>query len=277
MDDLKIETRQWQGTSVTRRTSDGFVNATAMCSATGKDWFNYKSNCKTMAYLTALSDALKVDQTSLVVSIPRFGTWVHPRLAMDLARWCSPDFAVWIDGWLIPPASVVYAVEDRLYQDQFVVRTELQLHEKVVQFIRKRYPEVILAPGLGETGATSEARLANWRKGYQAGCPDVLVIHRHPKYTGLALEFKHPGGLGVTSDRQTEFLAAIQSQGWLVVLSQSYDDIIIAITDYMREANIVCPECRTCFTTLTGLGNHVRTKHSKKRGRDPQEDSTVSA
>jgi hypothetical protein len=29
------------------------------------------------------------------------GTWVHPRLAVDLARWISPEFAVWMDGWIL--------------------------------------------------------------------------------------------------------------------------------------------------------------------------------
>lgn len=29
------------------------------------------------------------------------GTWIHPRLAVDLARWVSPEFAVWMDGWFL--------------------------------------------------------------------------------------------------------------------------------------------------------------------------------
>ena len=29
------------------------------------------------------------------------GTWIHPRLAVDLARWISPEFAVWMDGWIL--------------------------------------------------------------------------------------------------------------------------------------------------------------------------------
>lgn len=31
----------------------------------------------------------------------RRGTYVHPRLAIDLARWISPEFAVWMDGWFL--------------------------------------------------------------------------------------------------------------------------------------------------------------------------------
>jgi len=29
------------------------------------------------------------------------GTWIHPRLAVDLARWICPSFAVWMDGWFL--------------------------------------------------------------------------------------------------------------------------------------------------------------------------------
>lgn len=214
---------------------------------------------------------LKVETASLVMSVQRSGTWVHPRLAVDLARWCSPLFAVWLDGWILdtltqPPTRP--PLEDRLYADQFVVRTELQLHEKVVHFIRKRYPNVMLVPGLGETGTTSDARLANWRKGYQAGCPDLLIVHRHPLFAGMAIEFKHPGGKGAASVLQGEFLEALEGHGWFILLSQSYDDIILSIADYMRDAVVVCPDCRRCFNSAHGLCHHVRKMHSKKRGRD---------
>ena len=29
------------------------------------------------------------------------GSWIHERVAVDLARWLSPDFAVWMDGWVL--------------------------------------------------------------------------------------------------------------------------------------------------------------------------------
>lgn len=39
----------------------------------------------------------------------RQGTWIHERVSVDLARWLSPDFAVWMDGWVLEalvPASL---------------------------------------------------------------------------------------------------------------------------------------------------------------------------
>jgi hypothetical protein len=272
---VDFDTRQWKGTLIERRCGDGFLNATMMCKANGREWFNYNTNAKTMAYKAALERALNVTELDLIVHIPRSGTWIHPRIAIDLARWCSPGFAVWLEGWIIDatgmktPGQVsnlpLAYNEDRMYQDQFIVRTETHLHEKVVQFIRKKYPYTILIPGLGETGTTSQARLANWRKGYQSGCPDLLIIHRHPKFTGMALEFKHPGGMGVTTDAQSEFMESLQTHGWLVMLSQSYDDIILAIAEYMRNASIICHDCRKCFTTISGLGNHAQSMHGNKK------------
>ena len=32
---------------------------------------------------------------------PSQGSWIHERVAVDLARWLSPDFAVWMDGWVL--------------------------------------------------------------------------------------------------------------------------------------------------------------------------------
>jgi hypothetical protein len=101
--------RPWNGVSITRRVSDGYVNATAMCKAGGKKWFDYLRLDRTQAYIAAL-EAVAGNPTTknqpLIQTIqggsPRLqGTWVHPRLAVDLARWIAPAFAVWIDGWFL--------------------------------------------------------------------------------------------------------------------------------------------------------------------------------
>lgn len=113
------EARIWAGTAITRRQADGYVNATAMCQANGKRWHHYQENERTRAYVDALRQHLEwipenpnahispsKESPELVVSIkggtPDLqGTWVHPRLAVDLARWLSPQFAVWMDGWFL--------------------------------------------------------------------------------------------------------------------------------------------------------------------------------
>lgn len=100
------EERFWQGTAIQRRDADGFVNATAMCKANGREWFTYARSARTQEYIAALKAAPQICGAEVVQSIsggtPSLqGTWIHPRLAIDLARWISPAFAVWMDGWFL--------------------------------------------------------------------------------------------------------------------------------------------------------------------------------
>lgn len=102
----QIEAREWNGHPIQRRQIDGYVNATAMCKANGKHLPHYLANGRTSEYLQALSGSVGIPTDLLRVSIgngPNHlrGTWIHPRLAVDLARWISPAFAVWMDGWFL--------------------------------------------------------------------------------------------------------------------------------------------------------------------------------
>jgi hypothetical protein len=95
--------RSWKGQAIQRRRADGFVNATAMCSANGKLWSKYRESSRCQDYLKALAKTSDIRMFDLIQSIPgrHGGTWVHPLLAVDLARWISPESAVWMDGWLL--------------------------------------------------------------------------------------------------------------------------------------------------------------------------------
>ncbi len=101
-----VEARIWQHTAIQRRQDDGYANATAMCQANGKQWHDYVRYDRTNDYITALAASLNLQPAQLVITTttgPNHlrGTWIHPRLAVDLARWISPAFAVWMDGWFL--------------------------------------------------------------------------------------------------------------------------------------------------------------------------------
>lgn len=88
-----------------QRFSDGYVNATAMCKAAGKEFSDYKKLVTTKAYVNELSSALTIPQDGLIDSIvggvPQMqGTWVHPQVAIHLAQWLSPKFAVLVSKWV---------------------------------------------------------------------------------------------------------------------------------------------------------------------------------
>jgi len=98
-----IASRVWQGTVIERRGADGFVNATAMCQANGRRWAKYAETDRCREYLQALAQRSEIRTIDLVQARPGRGggTFIHPSLAIDLARWISPAFAVWMDGWFL--------------------------------------------------------------------------------------------------------------------------------------------------------------------------------
>jgi hypothetical protein len=284
-----IESREWTGHTIERRLVDGYVNATSICKATGCLFGNYNANVKTSRYLECLKKATQLELSNLIVAKQGNTTWVHPSVAVDLARWCCSDFAVFLDGWLLKdfashqrdsilPNNAIASIDNvRLYQDQIVIRTEIQLHEKIVAFVRNRYPAVLMNAGLGETGSTEALRIANWRKGYIKGCPDLFLYQRHPKHVGFALEFKHPGGLGVLSEKQEVFAESLRCQGWLVLITQSYEEAILAIAEYMRDVQVVfCPTCKRLYVSAGSLAHHVRSTHEMKNKKQKIEQETQS-
>ena len=104
MDPHALVSRSWNGTPIARRTSDGYVNATAMCKANGKQWNDYWRTDRATTYLEALGAETGIPVSTLCLSLKggaRQGTWVHPQVAVELARWISAPFAVWMDSWFL--------------------------------------------------------------------------------------------------------------------------------------------------------------------------------
>ncbi len=82
----------------------GYVNATQMCKANGKFLADYTKLKSTKQYLQALSNDMKILISSLVIEIQGHGseqsTWIHPEIAVDLARWVSVEFRIWANRTL---------------------------------------------------------------------------------------------------------------------------------------------------------------------------------
>lgn len=147
-----MESRTWNGVAIQRRPADGYVNATAMCKAYGKRWENYHRNERTQQYIAALSAS--VDENGCTAAVARNrvtgkpeliqtiqgglphlqGTWVHPRIAVDLARWLHPEFAVWMDGWFLEsftPKLAAGPTEASLQPMVTIERIGTELHVRV--------------------------------------------------------------------------------------------------------------------------------------------------
>jgi hypothetical protein len=104
MNNSALSSRSWNGTPISRRSTDGYVNATAMCKANNKQWNDYWRTDRATEYLEALSTETGIPVSKLCLSMrggSDQGTWVHPQVAVDLARWVSAPFAVWMDRWFL--------------------------------------------------------------------------------------------------------------------------------------------------------------------------------
>jgi len=100
-----IITHDIDGAVIAQRETDGYLNASAMCKAAGKLFGHYRENKQTMAYLEELAGSIGIPIDRLVVTImdganDLRGTWVHPYVAIHLAQWLSPRFAVQVSKWV---------------------------------------------------------------------------------------------------------------------------------------------------------------------------------
>lgn len=101
---LSLIAHQVQNSIVEQRASDGYINATALCSAAGKRWHNYVRNETTGNFLRALEAKTRISVLLLNQQLTSpegvTSTWVHPKVAIHLAQWLSAEFAVQVSEWV---------------------------------------------------------------------------------------------------------------------------------------------------------------------------------
>ena len=119
--------RPVNGVIVEQKRTDGFINATAMCVAHGKDVSDWLKTDDAWETVAALAEDLEIAPKShksgnsvftrvsaafpsLVIvrrGSPEFkgGTWMHYDIALYLAQWCNKPFAIqvsrWVREWLL--------------------------------------------------------------------------------------------------------------------------------------------------------------------------------
>ena len=145
----------------------------------------------------------------------------------------------------------------------------MDLHVKVVSFLKKRYPHSLFTVTLGENQNTAHKRIDSFKKGYLRGSPDLIINnlhkhyikHLHKHYTGFAIEFKSPKGNGVLSPDQSMILLQYQKSGFKTLVSNDYDHIIEQIIEYFRDVRIKCSYCPRRFISSQSLRNHIKGFH----------------
>ena len=93
------------GALIPQRPRDGYIDATRLCKEAGRLFADYYRSAQTTAFLNELSSDMGIPISGLVQSVrggdPRLrGTWIHPQVAINLAQWLSPAFAVKVNKWV---------------------------------------------------------------------------------------------------------------------------------------------------------------------------------
>ena len=154
-----------------------------------------------------------------------------------------------------------YKMFDSPWNKMIMIGNEKDLHYKVVQLIRNYYPDSILVAGLGENQDTEDKRLDSYKKGYQRGQPDLMILDFHKDYKGLCIEFKSPTNNYCVSESQLKMKEKYRDNEYAFILSNDYDKISKLIHKYMAGVRIPCKYCSKAFKNKKSLNSHFKVIH----------------
>lgn len=90
------------------REKDGYINATLLCKAGGKEFKHWYATVSAKKAITFAQNYTGIDKEKLVLitrggNVKIQGTWVHPLIVTNLAQWISVEFSIkvsiWIEEW----------------------------------------------------------------------------------------------------------------------------------------------------------------------------------
>ena len=125
---------------------------------------------KTMVTLINEPGIYRLIFSTKLESAERFKTWVFSEVLPSIRKY--GHYRMFNN-----PKSLAFKIED-----------EYDLHTKVVQFIRRFYPEILITAGLGENQDTKDKPIKSFKKGYMKGQPNLIIQNLHKHYNGLCIE-----------------------------------------------------------------------------------------
>ena len=175
----------------------------------------------------------------------------------------AKKFKRWITSEVLPSIRKYgqYKLFDSPWNKMIMISNERDLHYKVVQLIRNYYPDSILVAGLGENQDTEDKRLDSYKKGYQRGTPDLMILNYHKDYRGLCIEFKSPTNNYEVSESQLQMKDQYCKNNYAFILSNDYDKISKLIHKYFAGVRIPCEYCTKSFRKTKTLNTHYRIFH----------------
>lgn len=187
---LNIQIANYNDRNISYRKSDGYVNATEMCQVNGKktnDWLRLET---TKAYISALSVVTGINATDLIVKkqggiANEQGTWIHPKLTIELARWISVEFALWCDTHLM---ELLTTGKTKLKEDEVIPFVEATVEKK------KDDPLTIIATVIDlkqKLDGLKQDRLTELLKYQLTSQIEILNVNQRRLGTATVTEQKH--------------------------------------------------------------------------------------
>ena len=175
----------------------------------------------------------------------------------------AKKFRDWVFTTVLPSIRKYgqYKLFDSPWNKMIMIGNETVLHYKVVDLIRRYYPDSILVAGLGETQDPEDKRLDWYKKGYMRGQPDLMILDYHKDYKGLCIEFKSPTNNYHVSEAQKEMKKKYINNGYAFILSNDYDKISKNIHEYMKGIRVPCKYCIKQFLNKDTLKIHYKVIH----------------
>ena len=151
-------TKLWNGNVVRIRPEDRYVCLTDLAKASGKFLADWKKLKGTKTFLRELSSDMNILITELVQvkqggnDKEDQGTWGHPEVAIDFAKWCNVKLRIWVNrqiNELLTTGSVSIvkpktALELAKEQVKLLERIELQNEQiKILEDDNQRQAEII--------------------------------------------------------------------------------------------------------------------------------------
>jgi hypothetical protein len=206
----QIVVADYHGLSVSF-TDDGWFNATAAADRFGKRVDNWLRLDETSEYMQALAEDSNTSKVRDLVRTKRGqggGTWLHPDLAVQFARWLDVRFAIWCDRQIRGLITGAHPAHDRA-RLRHEAAASYKVMSQIVQMSREAQ---------GKTSSphhfSNEARLVNW-----AASGEFRSIDRDA-LSGAALDL----------------LARLEERnGVLIGLGHAYEDRKTKLHDFAAE------------------------------------------
>ena len=147
------------------------------------------------------------------------------------------------------------------WNKMIMICNEKELHYKVVNLIRNYYPDALLVAAMGENQNTEEKRLDSYKKGFERGTPDLMILDCHRDYSGLCIEFKSPTNNYSVTESQLKMKDKYKKNNYAFILSNDYDYICKQIHKYMTGVRLPCEFCPKAFCNTKTLNTHYRIFH----------------